>query len=59
MSKQELHITFHNPNTEKDSEKIAEFFLSRIANDVFHKTINSLINNVNNSTPEQQTGTQP
>lgn len=57
MSKQELHITFHNPNNEKDSKRIAEFFVSRIADKVFPEAIKSFINNTDKSIP-QQTGGQ-
>ena len=35
MSKnKELNITFHNPNNDKDSQLIAEDFISRVAHNV-------------------------
>jgi len=34
-----LHITFHNPNTRNDSEKIAGEFISRAATGVITKMI--------------------
>lgn len=57
MPNHKLHITFHNPNNEKDSEKIALFFISRIANKVFPKVIKSFIYNTDKSTTNEQTGT--
>lgn len=34
-----LHITFHNPNTRNDSEKIAGEFISQAATEVITKMI--------------------
>ncbi|MBE7024325.1 MAG: hypothetical protein E7412_07680 [Ruminococcaceae bacterium] len=34
-----LHITFHNPNTRKDSENLAKEFISRAASGVLTKMI--------------------
>jgi len=53
MSKQELHITYHNPNSKKDSEKIAEFFVSQVANKVFPKVIKSFVNNTDKPITKQ------
>ncbi len=39
MKGQVLHITFHNPNTRSDSEKIAGEFISRAATGVLTKMI--------------------
>ncbi len=39
MRGQVLHITFHNPNTRPDSEKIAGEFISRAATGVLTKMI--------------------
>ena len=39
MKGQVLHITFHNPNTRSDSEKIAGEFISRAATGVLIKMI--------------------
>ena len=39
MKKEKLHITFHNPNTSKDSERIAGEFISRAATGVLTKMI--------------------
>ena len=39
MKGQVLHITFHNPNTISDSEKIAGEFISRAATGVLTKMI--------------------
>ena len=50
MSNHKLHITFHNPNNEKDSERIAEFFVSRVATNIFPKVIKSFIDNTDKST---------
>lgn len=37
--KHELHITFHNPNTRKDSENLAREFISQAASGVLTKMI--------------------
>ena len=39
MNKVKLHITFHNPNTRNDSEKIAGEFISQAATGVLTKMI--------------------
>ena len=39
MNKAKLHITFHNPNTRNDSEKIASEFISQAATGVLTKMI--------------------
>lgn len=39
MNKAKLHITFHNPNTRKDSENLAREFISRAASGVLTKMI--------------------
>ena len=39
MKGQVLHITFHNPNTRPDSEKMAGEFISRAATGVLTKMI--------------------
>ena len=39
MKKAKLHITFHNPNTRNDSEKIAGEFISQVATGVLTKMI--------------------
>lgn len=39
MNKAKLHITFHNPNTRNDSEKIAGEFISQAATGVLTKMI--------------------
>lgn len=39
MNKAKLHITFHNPNTRKDSENLAKEFISRAASGVLTKMI--------------------
>ena len=39
MRGQVLHITFHNPHTRPDSEKIAGEFISRAATGVLTKMI--------------------
>ena len=39
MKKVKLHITFHNPNTRNDSEKIAGEFISQAATGVLTKMI--------------------
>ena len=39
MKKAKLHITFHNPNTRHDSEKIAGEFISQAATGVLTKMI--------------------
>lgn len=37
--KHELHITFHNPNTRKDSENLAREFISQAATGVITRMI--------------------
>lgn len=39
MKKAKLHITFHNPNTRNDSERIAGEFISQVATGVLTKMI--------------------
>ena len=39
MNKAKLHITFHNPNTRNDSEKIAGEFISQAATGVLTRMI--------------------
>ena len=39
MKKAKLHITFHNPNTRNDSERIAGEFISQAATGVLTKMI--------------------
>lgn len=39
MKGQAIHITFHNPNTEKDSENLARDFISKAAVGVLNKMI--------------------
>lgn len=39
MKGQALHITFHNPNDERDSEKLAKDFVSQLAFEVFSQVI--------------------
>ena len=39
MKKAKLHITFHNPNTRNDSEKIAGEFISQAVTGVLTKMI--------------------
>lgn len=39
MNKAKLHITFHNPNTRNDSERIAGEFISQAATGVLIKMI--------------------
>ena len=39
MKKAKLHITFHNPNTRNDSERIASEFISQAATGVLTKMI--------------------
>ena len=39
MNKAKLHITFHNPNTRNDSEKIASEFISQAATGVLTRMI--------------------
>ncbi len=39
MNKTKLHITFHNPNTRNDSERIAGEFISQAATGVLTKMI--------------------
>ena len=39
MKKEKLHITFHNPNTRNDSERIAGEFISQAATGVLTKMI--------------------
>lgn len=39
MNKAKLHITFHNPNTRHDSERIAGEFISQAATGVLTKMI--------------------
>ena len=39
MKRAKLHITFHNPNTRHDSEKIAGEFISQAATGVLTKMI--------------------
>lgn len=39
MKKAKLHITFHNPNTRNDSERIAGEFISQAATGVLIKMI--------------------
>ena len=39
MNKAKLHITFHNPNTRNDSERIAGEFISQAATRVITKMI--------------------
>ena len=37
--KEKLHIIFHNPNTRKDSEKLASDFVSQAASGVLTRMI--------------------
>lgn len=37
--KREMHITFHNPNNDKESNKIAEWFIQQAAEKLFRRTI--------------------
>lgn len=39
MKGQAIHITFHNPNTEKDAENLARDFISKAAAGVLNKMI--------------------
>ncbi len=39
MKGQALHITFHNPNNERDSEKLAKDFISQLAFGVLNQVI--------------------
>ena len=39
MKKAKLHITFHNPNTRNDSERIAGEFISQAATGVLTRMI--------------------
>ena len=54
MSKnKELNITFHNPNNEKDSRIIAEYFISRVAQNVVKNYV--LNQSKNKNTYEEST----
>ncbi len=35
----EIHITFRNPNDDKESEKMAELFIKQAADKLFRRTI--------------------
>ncbi len=37
--KREMHITFHNPNNDIESNKIAEWFIQQAAEKLFRRTI--------------------
>lgn len=39
MKKKQMHITFHNPNNEADSQRLAETFISKAAERAINRYI--------------------
>ena len=39
MKKKQMHITFHNPNTREDSQRLAETFISKAAERAINRYI--------------------
>lgn len=39
MKKKQMHITFHNPNDEMDSQRLAEAFISKTAERAINRYI--------------------
>lgn len=39
MKKNQMHITFHNPNDEMDSQRLAETFISKTAERAINRYI--------------------
>lgn len=39
MKKNQMHITFHNPNTREDSQSLAEAFISKAAEQAIKRYI--------------------
>ena len=48
MKGQALHITFHNPNTEAETQHMAKEFITRAVSETFFKI---LLENEENHTP--------